>query len=1044
MDRNRWGRTLAVAGSLLGGLATFFLCLGIVSAQAPDARPSAPAAGQTWFVAHTPGEGLVGYWKFDQVFDHKVFNSASAAIQTILTGGSSITTGVPLPFTQFGTFPDFGALELDGVNGEAVVTDNAALDVATNSFSVAAWVRRVYTGTHTADLIYDSGTQTNHWYFGFLSNDKLTFTTNGAVDYSSSFTVSDSNWHHVAAVVSGSGTNNLTIYLDGVPAAPLSAAIAHAPSGPKLIGNKNGSFNTPFDGDIDELRLYNRPLSAAEVQRLAAGRGCVVDGTSWATAFGDLQCAIMAAGNGDQVWLAQGNFSPGTAREASFHILNDVSLLGGFAGGETSPAQRPAFQPNAPLTALTGDAAGDDLPDTFGNYDENACNVVTTGLNGIPGSTPSDSFDGLAIQDGNASSFCTFPLSASGGGLADFSARQLAFHNIVFQANLAHSQGGGMAALTNLSLNGVVFSRNKAAGGGALVVGSPQGPFGISRTVTIAGSSFFNNQASGNGGALQVLTGTIPIHLSIASSAFSSNQAHNGGAIFSNAGFNLAGSEFDNNTATEEGGALFMDLGNPIPAVLTLTTSSFHGNLASQGGGIWASAEAGQLDVTLSQDTFSSNQATVDQGGAIAIFSLPPGLVRTQIGHATFTGNVANDSAGAVSQVNGPLAISDSQFYNNSSQIGNGGALDASGPVTATVTNTSFMTNTAASQGGAVSIRGTLVMTGGTLAGNEVVNTSAPPDFAPVGGGVYVSGTAAITNSQFLTNTALAFGLLSNNLAEGGGLMAQGSLSLSGGMFQGNTAEHGGGLAVVGSATILSSQFQDNNAGSGGGVFADGDLSLISSRLIHNTAEESLTNGLSQGGGVRLQHGGLGDKISNNLFQDNLALPSSIGFPVHGGAVSLDGFLTSINDNTIVDSSLNGAPAVSVTGTTTDLVNDIITSHTVGIESLGGQTFVDRDLFSGDTLTATGVISDLGHSRVADPRFVDPAHGDDHLRLNSPAIDAGDNTFVLAPITTDLDGNPRFVDVPFVPDTGAGAPPIVDIGAFEASSLNVFLPLTLR
>ncbi len=34
-------------------------------------------------------------------------------------------------------------------------------------------------------------------------------------------------------------------------------------------------------------------------------------------------------------------------------------------------------------------------------------------------------------------------------------------------------------------------------------------------------------------------------------------------------------------------------------------------------------------------------------------------------------------------------------------------------------------------------------------------------------------------------------------------------------------------------------------------------------------------------------------------------------------------------------------------------------------------------------------------------------------------------------IDTDLDGNPRFVDDPDTADTGNGAPPIVDMGAYE-------------
>jgi hypothetical protein len=35
------------------------------------------------------------------------------------------------------------------------------------------------------------------------------------------------------------------------------------------------------------------------------------------------------------------------------------------------------------------------------------------------------------------------------------------------------------------------------------------------------------------------------------------------------------------------------------------------------------------------------------------------------------------------------------------------------------------------------------------------------------------------------------------------------------------------------------------------------------------------------------------------------------------------------------------------------------------------------------------------------------------------------------------------VDIPTVPDTGSGTPPIVDMGAYEAR-LKVYLPLVLR
>ena len=92
-------------------------------------------------------------------------------------------------------------------------------------------------------------------------------------------------------------------------------------------------------------------------------------------------------------------------------------------------------------------------------------------------------------------------------------------------------------------------------------------------------------------------------------------------------------------------------------------------------------------------------------------------------------------------------------------------------------------------------------------------------------------------------------------------------------------------------------------------------------------------------------------------------------------------------------------------------------------------------------LGGTGNIGD-------DPLLADPDGPDDvlgtpdddlHLSPSSPCIDAGDNTAVPIDVTTDLDGNPRFVDDPTTPDTGQGTPPIVDMGAYEYQTAVVAL-----
>jgi hypothetical protein len=110
---------------------------------------------------------------------------------------------------------------------------------------------------------------------------------------------------------------------------------------------------------------------------------------------------------------------------------------------------------------------------------------------------------------------------------------------------------------------------------------------------------------------------------------------------------------------------------------------------------------------------------------------------------------------------------------------------------------------------------------------------------------------------------------------------------------------------------------------------------------------------------------------------------------------------------------------------------------------------------------------DGGGNIDEDPQFVDADGPDDvvgtpddnlRLQLTSPAIDAGDNS-ALPPDTFDLDGDgdtaellpldldgyPRCVDIPDVPDTGVGPAPIVDMGACEAQEVSpVYLPLILK
>jgi hypothetical protein len=81
---------------------------------------------------------------------------------------------------------------------------------------------------------------------------------------------SDNNWHHLAMVADGS---LLHLYVDGVEqgsAAAIGGTIDVSNGGiGYIVSSPTSRYLT---GTVDDVRIYNRALSGAEVQSLAGGQ----------------------------------------------------------------------------------------------------------------------------------------------------------------------------------------------------------------------------------------------------------------------------------------------------------------------------------------------------------------------------------------------------------------------------------------------------------------------------------------------------------------------------------------------------------------------------------------------------------------------------------------------------------------------------------------------------------------------------------------------------------------------------------------------------
>ena len=167
--------------------------------------------------------------------------------------------------------------------------------------------------------------------------------------------------------------------------------------------------------------------------------------------------------------------------------------------------------------------------------------------------------------------------------------------------------GGEFSIATNfIDIDGTKFVNNSALYGGAMFVWGSN--------YSISNSVFDNNSAFGkgnmtpnnnNGGALVVTQGNIPISGTIINSNFTNNKAQYGGAAWINEGtIDISNSNFINNTATVEAGAIGFE-----PAYTKITATVYATNFINNTAGVDGGAIYSNGDLRISDSDFDNNKA---------------------------------------------------------------------------------------------------------------------------------------------------------------------------------------------------------------------------------------------------------------------------------------------------------------------------------------------------------------------------------------------------------------------------------------------------
>jgi len=285
----------------------------------------------------SPGiaDGLVALWNFD---DQNLLDSLGTYDGE--ERGSDIIGFTDGPSAPFGK-----ALTLDGIDQYVEITggDNTALSFAGGSMSVSTWFRAFDFDKSWQALIADG--ESNRWRLHRRGGEGGFAWVGGNGDTPVGADVSIGEWHHIVAVADAAGLDGYgsKVWLDGeVYAVNETAANLGENNLNIMIGENPDALGRTWNGDIDDVGLWNRPLSESEVQALAAGNPITFEGVTQehvdAEAFGE---AFIEGPEGDFIVFKNVSGSsiaisgqPTTGSPARAPI-NAVEIL--IGGGFTEP-----------------------------------------------------------------------------------------------------------------------------------------------------------------------------------------------------------------------------------------------------------------------------------------------------------------------------------------------------------------------------------------------------------------------------------------------------------------------------------------------------------------------------------------------------------------------------------------------------------------------------------------------------------------------------------------------------------------------------------
>ena len=258
------GRFSSVAGEYFAGVIPE---AKVWTSALTDAQLESLTAGTTNPEDYT--SGALAHWTGASEYKDQVgsydLTALGSPVRFIAPQG--LTSGRDTFNALFENVRKQGALNLDG-NSWAEVHDNESLDFGAGSFTLEAWVKAKYINQGSVfNMVISLGdniTSSNNAGLMLLNNNVpyFIYSNPGA---SSGSAQTEGDWIHIVGTYD---ETNTTLYVNGSQADQDARTASDITNGfAKLIGRDGTDLNRFYNDQIAQPRIYNRALTAEEVQR---------------------------------------------------------------------------------------------------------------------------------------------------------------------------------------------------------------------------------------------------------------------------------------------------------------------------------------------------------------------------------------------------------------------------------------------------------------------------------------------------------------------------------------------------------------------------------------------------------------------------------------------------------------------------------------------------------------------------------------------------------------------------------------------------------